>query len=191
MKTEISGQRDLLITVAGLLEKHAIPYILTGSFAVSYYGIPRSTHDIDFVIEVCSSVIPKLNKFLTEFDDSFLKDEITADTTNLNIYHLDSGIKLDFWLVKDDDYNKEKFRRKRRVIINKQAINLISAEDLIINKLLWCEKVRSDKHLSDVAGIIKIQGQKLDLEYMNKKLTQLGLKKLPNLLPADFVGKLG
>ena len=190
MKADI-GQRDLLITVAGLLEKHAIPYILTGSFAVSYYGIPRATHDIDFVIEVYSSVIPKLNKFLTEFDDSFLKDEITRDTTNFNIYHLDSGIKLDFWTVKDDDYNKEKFKRKRRIIINKRTINLISAEDLIINKLLWCEKVRSDKHLSDVAGIIKIQGQKLDLKYLNKKLSLLGLKTLYHLLPADFVRKLG
>ena len=46
------GQRDILIKIVELLEEYGISYLLTGSFAVSYYGFPRATHDIDFVIEI-------------------------------------------------------------------------------------------------------------------------------------------
>ena len=46
------GQRDILITFAKLFRRFNVPYLLTGSFAVSSYGYPRATHDIDFVLEV-------------------------------------------------------------------------------------------------------------------------------------------
>ena len=64
MKNRLLGQRDIIVYLAEILNRCNIPYLLTGSIAVSYYGRPRATHDIDFVIE-----IPKeeSNKFLTVF----------------------------------------------------------------------------------------------------------------------------
>lgn len=46
------GQRDLLLLIGKLLNRHQVNYLLTGSLAVSYYGYPRATHDIDFLIEI-------------------------------------------------------------------------------------------------------------------------------------------
>ncbi len=47
----MSEELEVLKLVAGRLEGLGIPYMLTGSLALSYYAVPRATRDIDFVIE--------------------------------------------------------------------------------------------------------------------------------------------
>ena len=42
---------ETLRRVIEILEKHKIPYMLTGSVAASYHGRPRATHDADLVID--------------------------------------------------------------------------------------------------------------------------------------------
>jgi len=37
--------------ITAALEQAGIPYMLTGSFASAYHGAPRTTQDIDLVIE--------------------------------------------------------------------------------------------------------------------------------------------
>jgi hypothetical protein len=45
------GEFETALTqVAGTLSRLNVPYMLTGAVAVSYYGAPRTTHDIDVVI---------------------------------------------------------------------------------------------------------------------------------------------
>jgi len=44
---------DIFRRIAAALAEAGIPYMLTGSFASSYHGIPRATQDID--PEECSS----------------------------------------------------------------------------------------------------------------------------------------
>jgi hypothetical protein len=40
-----------LQTILGALDDAAIPYMLVGSFASTIHGAPRTTHDIDIVID--------------------------------------------------------------------------------------------------------------------------------------------
>ena len=47
---------DCFLVVVDALEELAIPYMIVGSFSSSYYGIPRSTQDADFVIELGSTI---------------------------------------------------------------------------------------------------------------------------------------
>ena len=68
------GQRDILLTVTKNLNTYHISYLLTGSFAVSYYGIPRATHDIDFVIEIDKENLDKLNMCLKKLSKEYLFD---------------------------------------------------------------------------------------------------------------------
>ena len=37
--------------MVGRFDAAAIPYFLTGSFAASAHGLPRTTYDFDFVID--------------------------------------------------------------------------------------------------------------------------------------------
>ena len=162
----ISGQRDLLIFIVQLLSRHQIEYLLTGSFAVSYYGIPRATHDIDFIVEVTSDSVTRFQNAMKSLGKAFVVDiqriESAAKEHSLfNIYHLETGIKIDFWIIDADDFHQKK-KRSVTVPFDTQNIHFISAEDLILNKLVWCREVMSERHMRDCVGIVEIQREKLD-----------------------------
>ena len=46
------NSEDAAIEVVEALEALAIPYMLVGSFSSNFYGIPRATHDADFVVQL-------------------------------------------------------------------------------------------------------------------------------------------
>ena len=180
---QILGHRDLVKYFASLLDKYKINYLLTGSLAVSYYGHPRATHDIDFIIEIKKKVSSKILKAIKELDKNFIVDISQIKIAILrpsefNILHSVTGIKLDFWIVEENEFEEEKFKRKNTTNIDGQKINLISAEDLILTKLLWCKTVRSERHLRDCVGILKVQKNKLDKKYLNIWIKKLKLKQL-------------
>lgn len=177
------GQRDILLNISGAFRKLKIPYLLTGSFAVSYYGLPRATHDIDFIIEIRKENLDKLKLLLSKLGKEYSCD--LSDVENppphsfqFNIYHPETGVKIDFWMVKNNDFEKNKFKRKKEIIIDKTKIPVVSAEDLILNKLLWSKEIVSERHLKDCQGIIKIQGEKLDYRYLETWAKKLDITKL-------------
>lgn len=55
-----SGVADLLARVTALLGAVGIPYMLTGSFASTLFGAPRTTQDIDIVIEPTLGTLERL-----------------------------------------------------------------------------------------------------------------------------------
>lgn len=177
------GQRDILINIAKKFKKLQLPFLLTGSFVVSFYGKPRATHDIDFIIEIRKENLDKLKLFLTKLGKEYSCD--LSDVENppphsfqFNIYHPETGVKIDFWMVKDNDFEKNKFKRKKEITMDKIKIPIVSAEDLILNKLLWSKEIISERHLNDCRGIIQIQGTKLDYKYLNSWSQKLGIAKL-------------
>ncbi|NET38104.1 MAG: hypothetical protein F6K19_39915 [Cyanothece sp. SIO1E1] len=70
-----------------------------------------------------------------------------------------------------DDWDGIKFERRR--LIN--GIYLASPEDVILNKLRWRERNLSEKQWRDVLGVLKIQGSRLNFDYLNEWATKLGL----------------
>lgn len=177
------GQLDILATVAKLLKKNKIPYLLTGSLAVSNYGFIRATHDIDIIVEIQKKSFEKIKKMLSELGSEYdysltdVKDAIVK-SSQFNIYHLPTGLKSDFWIAKNDDFDKNKFARSSIIQIRNQKIPIISAEDLILNKLKWCKEVRSERHLRDCSEIMKFQREKLDKKYLGFWAKKHGLEKL-------------
>lgn len=177
------GQRDILLVIAKLLQKYKIPFLLTGSFAVSYYGYPRATHDIDFVIEISNLDYLVLEHALQKLGESYLIDwkdmkNAIVKHTQFDILHLESSLKIDFWILKMNDFDQVKMKRKNEIEIERLKIPLISPEDLILTKLLWCKDVESEKHMRDCAGIIKVQGNRLDRKYLISSAKKLGLTGL-------------
>jgi hypothetical protein len=54
------SQQELLKHVIATLERLGIDYMVTGSIASSMQGEPRSSHDIDVVVNLPASAIPRL-----------------------------------------------------------------------------------------------------------------------------------
>jgi hypothetical protein len=57
---------QILDIVCDFLNKNSIDYVIVGGFAVLFYGNPRTTMDIDYVIQLEDDNIPVLAKFLQE-----------------------------------------------------------------------------------------------------------------------------
>jgi len=53
-------EQELLVDCLRRLNLVGITYYLTGSMASNYWGIPRTTHDLDFVIQLPPSSIPAI-----------------------------------------------------------------------------------------------------------------------------------
>ncbi len=154
----------LLKLVVKRLEDLKIPYILTGGLAVSFWGLPRTTHDIDIVIEAKSEDKDKIvNSFKKDFyiSEEAVRQAIEQRFT-FNIIHYKAGLKIDFWLVKKDTFRISEFKRRLKEKIFNKQIYIISPEDLILEKLLWYREGQSTRHLEDIEGILKISKPNLN-----------------------------
>jgi hypothetical protein len=148
------------------LDRAGIPYMVTGGLAVSYWGFPRTTHDIDIVIEAKKEDKEKLVALFEK--DFYISPEVTEDAIErrfaFNIIHFKSGIKIDFWLAKKDPFGVLEFKRRLRRKIFNTKIYIISPEDLILSKLLSYKETQSTRRLEDARSILKTS--KVDLSYI-------------------------
>lgn len=55
-----------------LLKEHKVQYLVVGGYALAYYGYPRFTQDIDFLIKVQKENASKIIQVLTDFGFSSL-----------------------------------------------------------------------------------------------------------------------
>ena len=175
------GQREILIAIAKLLNTYKIPYLLTGSFASSFYGYPRATHDIDFIVEVNPTALKKLASRLPKLGSAYVFSKQEFDRIDVpkmvNVYHRKTGTKIDFWVTETDKF-KHEFSRRNETRYDHMKLNIVSAEDLILMKLSWCREIRSERHLNDCAGIWSVQKGKLDEPYLRRRARDLSVTEL-------------
>lgn len=179
---KILGQRDLLINIVTLLGRPSVRYLLTGSLAVSYYGYPRATHDIDFVVAVAKESLSTLQRALSSLGKEYIHDLEALTRSDrasqlYTLYHTGTGIKIDFWLVDEPEF-EHKWKRRHNMLLGRHRITLVSPEDLLLTKLTWCKEVWSDRHFRDCVGIWQIQGDKLDCSYLAKLGKAFGIQDL-------------
>ncbi|MBI4428838.1 MAG: hypothetical protein HY562_06935 [Ignavibacteriales bacterium] len=174
------SQEKLLLLIIDRLESLGIPYMITGSIASSYYGRPRTTHDFDFVVEIHQGLILNIvQRFSPEF---YVSEEGVLDALRrksmFNFIHHQSGLKIDFWILdRTGEYDALRFQRRKNQEYFGRSIIMTAPEDLILMKLLWVKESHSDKQLSDVKGILMIQENRLDKDYLKLWAHRLSVSK--------------
>jgi len=169
-----------------------IRYFITGSMASIFYGEPRFTNDIDVVAEIKEEHIAVLLKLFPE-DEFYLSDDAVRDAIRnqyqFNIIHPTSGLKIDVVIAKGDDFDKSRFKRLKRVTpIEKTWANFASPEDVIIMKMRYYKEGESEKHLRDIASMLKISGSEIDRNYIELWAKKLNLLDIWNTI-LDRLGK--
>jgi len=172
-------QSDLLQFCVTALEHLGIQYFVTGSTASIIYGEPRFTNDIDIVASIES---PKVSKLCEAFPlpDFYVSVDAVRDAVQthgqFNVLHPASGLKVDFIVPANTAYDRGRFLRSRRIEAAPGCnANFASLEDVILMKLRYYREGGSDKHLRDIAGIVKISGDRLDGGYLDTWVDRLGL----------------
>lgn len=174
MRTE----KQLLIDCLERLERSGVEYMLTGSMASNVWGIPRTTHDIDIVIQMDPSLVTGFVEIFRE--GFFIQPESVRSAFQppyqFNIIDNQSSLKVDFWMLRDDDsFESEAFRRRQQIELFDSTARIATAEDILLHKLKWNEISPSDRQLSDAAGIVVVQGESLDRPYLELWANRLGV----------------
>ena len=154
--------------------------MLTGSFASAYYGSPRSTQDIDFVIAATPT---QLKTFIESLPGSQYYADLDAALTAhknesmFNVIDMQSGWKIDLIMRKSREFSQEEFARRQRLTVEEVPLFVASAEDVVIAKLEWAKRAHSQRQIEDASGILRLRWHFLDHDYLTKWIQQLGLTK--------------
>lgn len=183
MNTEINQAITLFIKT---LERLNVPYYIGGSIASSVYGIARATMDVDLVSELKREHA----KFLVEtlkkeyfIDENMILDAI-INKSSFNLIHLETMIKIDVFISTERKFDKISLERRKKDKISDESdsvqVFLRSAEDTILSKLEWYKSggLVSERQWKDVLGIIKVQGELLDKNYLRQWARELNVADL-------------
>jgi len=173
------SEREFLVDVLARLNRIGIDYMLTGSMASNYWGIPRTTHDLDFVLVMKPDQVDRL---VAAFQPGFFiqRDSVRSafqPPFQFNILDEQSALKADFWLLKENEFEATAFRRRVQITLFDMPAWTATAEDVILHKLYWNSLNPSDRQLGDAAGVYAVQGNSLDLDYLRHWAAVLQVQK--------------
>lgn len=162
---------ELLKNIAEILSELKIPYAITGGFAVSVWGNPRSTADIDIVVELIDKNIkPLIEKVLVLSKDFYVDEDMAKNAvinkSEFNFIDPDSGLKVDFFVMDNTPYNKLKIKRAILRDVAGARVLFVSPEDLILGKLIWSKESHSQKQQDDIKTVLRNPKIKPDFKYL-------------------------
>ena len=172
------------ISLAGelhqIFESINIDYYVNRGVASSIHGEPRSTRDLDLVIEVKPNQIDLLVKTLEAsgyYCPAGAVEDLHCGLGNmLNITHTETIANADIYIKDNSPYSISQMNRKILIDVEEIPVFWIaSAEDIILQKLRWGKGSKSEKQWRDVLGIIKLQSKNLDYGYLTEWAENLDL----------------
>lgn len=178
---------EALARLLEVLDRMEIRYAIGGSVASSAHGIPRTTLDVDLVVDLPLDQIDDLTKELGPdfYADAELMREAFARNRPANLIHLGSGWKFDLFPLRADEYSRTEFgRRVFREIRPDEGkpieCAVASAEDTILRKLEWYRAggETSERQWNDLLGICMTARGQLDFVYMRRWAARLKVEDL-------------
>jgi hypothetical protein len=174
------GADELLRHARNTCERLGLVYLVVGSTASIAYGEPRFTNDIDIVIDLPSE---KIEAFCEAFPSGEFYisrpavSEAVAKRFQFNVIHPASGLKIDFIVLSDSDFDQSRRQRRRQLSVLADGPTwFASPEDVILKKMVYFEEGGSDKHLRDIAGMLLLQGNRIDRDYVAQWAKLLGVE---------------
>jgi hypothetical protein len=187
MKDQLIGYADFVRLVVEALEAAGVEYLIGGAVAAWAWGEPRSTLDVDLVVDIPLEAVGKLSKELEKRDmlvpAEIILNAIIEDRADLpiNAIHIYSGFKADIYPLREqDELRRTSLSRRMQVDFGPPVgyVYVHSPEDLIIYKLWYYSISRQTKHVRDIAAILQSNGDTLDTAYIDKWVDLKGLRPI-------------
>lgn len=160
-----------------------IRYMVTGAVASIIYGEPRLTHDIDLVVELSSEKAEEIVKAFpsNEFycpPVEIIKLEAGRQLHgHFNIIHHETGFKADMYILGQDKLHHWAMSTLKRIELEGEQVWLAPPEYVILRKLEYYREAGSEKHLRDIAGMVKIASDQINFQELTTKIKQYALLK--------------
>jgi hypothetical protein len=176
---------EALQRVADALRQLGVEYYIGGSIASVVHGIPRSTVDIDLVAEIRREHARPLAQALGE--DFYAEEQMIRDAIarggSFNLIHLPTMYKVDVFVARGRPFDRSARGRAAEhcpVPGDPRRFPVASAEDVILSKLEWYRAGGeiSERQWTDVIGVMKIQSNHLDWDYLRRWAAELEVADL-------------
>ncbi len=165
---------DILEIVCGFLNRKGIDYVIVGGVVVLFHGIPRTTMDVDIVLQTEGLDVAgfvgflKKNDFYASIDD--MRDAF-QEKSHCTVQDKQSMIRLDIQGMYNE-MDHRTFMRRTDFVHKGTKIFIASPEDTIANKLVF----GSEQDLKDAEGIYIRQMGKLDMKYLEEICEEMGVR---------------
>ncbi|MFZ1529042.1 MAG: hypothetical protein WAT19_09845 [Ferruginibacter sp.] len=166
---------EFLKILISFFEKEKIPYMLSGSVAMSIYTVPRFTRDFDFIVHLLPKDVPLLLECFKAgyYCDADAVKEAVKLRGMFNIIDHKSGYKADIMVLKNETYRQVEFERRKSVDFMDMKLAVVSPEDLLLSKLIWIQNWDSGIQKEDIKALSKTEG--LQSDYIARWVKELKL----------------
>jgi len=181
----MSEPADVVIAVVRVLEHLGVPYVLGGSFASSIFGFVRFTEDADLIADLNAEHAAPLVEALG--DDFYADVEMILGAihhnSSFNLIHFATTFKVDVFVAKPRAFDRAQLVRRQAHDLGGVPGNRLyvsSPEDTVLAKLEWYRMGGevSDRQWRDLVGVLKVQAERLDRQYLRDWAGRLGLDDL-------------
>lgn len=174
---------DTMTAVADTLNTLGVEYVIGGSMASAYYGISRSTLDVDFVADIKPEHVPMLVEILGHdfyLDEQMIRGAI-EQKSSFNLIHLPTMFKVDVFIPGTRAFDRLQLQRRVSAAIgpeDNRRLYLLTAEDVVLAKLDWFDRGGrlSERQWHDILGVLLSQKGRLDLQYLRENAAKLSLE---------------
>lgn len=175
----------ITLLVIDALEALDVLYFIGGSLASAVHGVARATADTDLVADLHLDHADSLAQALIDafyVDAESIRDAV-RHRSSFNVIHLETMFKVDVFVRRQRPFDQAQFERRTDQVVAtepERTAYIASAEDTVLTKLEWYRMGSevSDRQWRDVLGVLKVQGGRLDLAYLRRWATELGIVDL-------------
>ncbi len=159
----------IALEVIERLDQLGVPYMLVGSLSSNVHGIPRATHDADFVLQLGGCSFSKVLRHLEPRfqSDRQLRFEGVTGTKRQILTLKETDFQVELFALTDDPFDQSRFARRCLRQFLGRDVYLQSPEDVIVQKLKWLDRADRPKDREDIASVIGVRQNTLDWDYIH------------------------
>lgn len=184
----MNEETDLLVQVVNVLVKMNVPYMIGGSVALTVWALPRTTHDLDLVVDLLED---QISEFCAQFhsdryyiDPDAMKSAFQQrDQPSLGMYSfidMESGFKVDLFPLRSNDPAQHAAlnRRVNVDMVEGHSVAVYTPDDLLVQKLRWYAASQSERQFHDCLNLVLTDLKRpmplISWDYVEDWVAQLG-----------------